>query len=203
MITSTRFEQYARDKKAYSLQLWTDKELTTFFDCFPEGVTGRYLKKTLKDWDYWDFHPKSVNSLCAIVSKKFVDVLNELGVSREEFFLKEIRVGKANDVLYMLFVPLWGLDVIIYPQSTFEIGQLKIDRKKVDINSKDEHLKLVANHYYPHPIKAVISEIVRDKDIFQFQSNVYPCFSERLVNALRLKGVTGFEVVERMEVFAL
>ena len=92
-LNSRKLDNYATKHKASKLQLWSDNDIYTFFENFPDCATGRYHQKNPQkrpQVDYWKSMPMIINSLCAIVTKRFVDVMNDVGVSRDEYFIKEI-----------------------------------------------------------------------------------------------------------------
>lgn len=201
MIMSSSARAYAHTHHSYGLQLWSDVGISSFFTHFPEDVRGKYMKKGSTDCDYWDFHPKLFGSLCAIVTKRFVDVLNNLGVSDDEYYLKEILVGDNLDKLYLFFVPCWGISCINYCQSTFVHDDGHGD-EIISIMSKEEHMAMIERSCYPRVKKAILSENLHNKDIISLQSCMYPLFSERLIDALRQNAIKGIRKVDGIEILA-
>ena len=207
VLNSRKLHNYTKSHKAYDLQLWSDKDIYTFFENFPDCATGRYHQKNPQkrpQVDYWDSTPIIIGSLCAIVTKRFIDVMNDVGVSRDEYFIKEIKVD--DDILYMLFVPYWDCDVIDYQQSEFYVEKyvfMGVERIPMRISSLEEYLMMLEKGSYPYPRfkKAVLHSEFQQKDIFRFSGGRYPCISERLFDALMQKGIKGFVTMD-MEVFA-
>lgn len=167
-------------------QYWDN--IKTFFDEMPNDAVGKFLQSNLKIIDYWEIYAFPTSSCMeAIVSQRFVDSLLEAGVKEDEFILKDISIvnNKSGINYFILFVPAYRDEHIIYPESTFE----HIIRSSVFRNFASEQERIASG---PFENKwTVADESIRDLGIVRFRSCYYIYLSEHVIEIMHKNGING------------
>ena len=168
--------------------------LEPFVANLPGHITGKFRMSNKKIIDYWEIVPIMGQSFVAIVSQRFIDVLDEIGVSADEYFLKEIDIinNKSGLSYYLFFVPIQHMDKVIFNESVFiQHRGLKI-ANNITFENEDE-----LNSYqgdYCYLTHATLRFEHKIPDVVKFRDCVSVFFSERLFQALEDHEITGYRV---------
>lgn len=168
--------------------------LEPFFANLPEHITGKFRMSNKKIIDYWEIAPCYLQSFIAIVSQRFVDVLAEIGVSTDEYFLKEIDIinNKSGLAYYLFFVPVQHMDKVVFNESVFIQHRGLDTARNINFENEDE-----LNSYqgdYCYLTHATLKFEDKIPDVVNFRNCVSVFFSERLFQALENHEITGYRV---------
>ena len=168
--------------------------LRQFVNNFPDTVSGRFHQSNKKVIDFWHLiDPGGVICLIAVVSQRFIDVLNQIGVNPNEYFIKEIAItnNKSGLKYYMFFVPRLTEDHIVYKESVFAALYKSLSPETMLFESeedKNEHGK----HYSLRD--ATVKYDSSFPDILKPTGCLCFFVSERLFNALEATSIKGYRV---------
>ncbi len=168
--------------------------LRQFVNNFPDTVSGRFHQSNKKVIDFWEvIDPGAVQCLKAVVSQRFIDVLDQVGVNPDEYFIKEIAItnNKSGLKYYMFFVPRLTEDHIVYKESVFAALLKSISPKTMMFESEND--KKEHGQYYSLK-DAVLKYDSGFLDVLLPPGCVRFFVSERLFNALEAASIKGYRV---------
>lgn len=193
------FDEYQLNQGYGWLKLWGEERLVPYYDGIPLPLKGKLMTSPKKKIDYWEKRGLSVSCLYAIVSQKFMDVINGIGVNPDEYIVKPIEMINSPEKFYMFFVPAYSRDCLlvekslfIRPNDPYDIRKIENASKLADTNNED----LEVCH-------AVLGAHFIDKDIIGIDGIPNYFVSERVLKALIDNCIKGFIVRKRYKAVVL
>ena len=165
------------------------KSIVDNFDCPLSGVLD--YKKPL---DYMiAYHYR--RGMVACVSKKFIACLEKQKVAcPSEYFVKPIALNGIDELYYVLFIPMTGLQEssIDFQKSEFYIEDVESPHFKENAHIKD--LEDFNKTRYAVPRKLFLHTHSEPKSIYQIESCPHVFISELLVKELLQSNITGLDI---------
>lgn len=193
------FDKYQFNEGYGWPKIWGDERLASYYAGIPSSLRGKLMTSPKKRIDYWEKRGFTASALAAIVSQKFMDVLNDLGVNPDEYITKPVEMINSEEKFYMLFVPGYHTSIILPELSVFIRKSAPYDTRRIvdtskldDPNNKDLEIR-----------KAVLPSSYGEKDFINIVGIPNYFVSERLLNALRESGIKGYAVKNKYELEVL
>ncbi len=154
------------------------------------------LVKNAKITDFMVFSPY-IFGIDYVISQKVVDIFNEVGVSNDEYLLKEIKIIGIDTKYYLLFVPLISFKEIDFSKSIlyFFIDDYTREKKYLEINSSTEHRNALNKNPFIYFEKICLNSKYEKRHILNIRASANLFFSTQLINALNRHNITGFVVL--------
>lgn len=132
--------------------------------------------------------------MVAAISEKVVKIFEELGVSKDEYVIKPIRIANTEKQYYLLFVKTISEEDISLKDSDIRLDsapgyKLSFETHKAKwdfINESDDHAICYK--------ELAIAEKHKNRDLIFVQSDINYFFSNRLIEAFERHKVEGFEI---------
>ncbi|MDE1206390.1 hypothetical protein [Tenacibaculum larymnensis] len=161
-----------------------------------EFLKGSFLKNAKKT-DIVVFTPH-LNGYHFVISQKFLDCLNEIGVSKDEYHIRKIEVDNVAFNYYLFFVPMIPVTEIIFPKSALfpeEDALLdNIDKRYTSFKNYQDYKKYEESHLFNRWAKITLEKKYQNRDIINLQLEPDLFFSDRLINKLKLHKITSLVV---------
>lgn len=181
-VTTDGYEEYVR---SFRSPLVYFPKMNEMLEGLPEKVTGK-IEGRRKALDYMAVVPECPGDI-AVVSGKVKSVLEKLGVSKEEYRLREIMIDGKGKPFYILFSP-------IIPPSDFIMDKcLFRDYTDLDYNVRkfrDADELLHGRNYY-NVMNLVLPESFSKRDIIYPYSSI-AFFSDRIIEAFERERIVGY-----------
>ena len=151
-----------------------------------------------KNYDYWEKRGLSggVSGIVAIVSQKFIDTLDKVQVSHDEYYINPIEVVNSRGCFYMLFVPMMDYDIIDFNESILRRRTIPYDIQHITDSDMIKSSQFLQDFEI---IKAFAKEPLRSHDIINIRGVPNYFVSERVLKALEQEGIKGFQIDNRYQ----
>lgn len=191
-IQDSPFLSKLLDRKLNWEYYYYDKVRDYYEDILSGDAVGKFMQSNKPVIDYWDpivFH----NTLNAVVSQRFVDVLNRVEVNPNEYFLKPIEItnNKSEFPYYLFFVPSQYYDNIVFPKSVFEISRNSLGMETRTFSAMEDiytpkgfYKDDTVGFYIRH---ALLKKELANMDIIRICFETY--FSARLLDMMQNMGI--------------
>jgi len=152
------------------------------------------LVKNAKITDFMVFSPY-IFGINYMISQKVVDIFNEVGVSNDEYLLKEIKIIGIDTKYYLLYIPMISSEEIDFSNSIlYEDGIIKA-KKYLKVNSYIEYRNALEKNPFIDFEKICLNKKYEKRHIISVRGAVKPFFSTQLINVLNRHNITGFVVL--------
>lgn len=180
----------------YNPEFYQDKEQDRISNLSIDYLKGSFLKKAKKT-DIVVFSPH-LNGYSYVISQKFLDCLNEVGVSKDEYHLRKIEIDNVDFNYYLFFVPMIPMTEIIFPKSALfpeEDALLDASEKRyTSFKDYQEYKKYSEEHLFNRWAKITLDKKFGSRDLLNLQANANLFFSDRLIKCLQLKKVSSLMI---------
>lgn len=196
-LLDDRFDQYSYEKGYGWMKLWGDDKLAPFYEGMPKDIKGKLMSHN-KNYDYWEKRGLSggVSGIVAIVSQKFIDTLDKVQVSHDEYYINPIEVVNSRGCFYMLFVPMMDYDIIDFNESILRRRTIPYDIQHITDSDMIKSSQFLQDFEI---IKAFAKEPLRSHDIINIRGVPNYFVSERVLKALEQEGIKGFQIDNRYQ----
>ena len=156
------------------------------YDKIPDNLEGELLYKDIT----WDFMYASFSEgLIAAVREKVVKIFEEIGISKDEYVFKPIKIKGVDLTYYLLFIKKISEDEISLKDSKMRLHSAP--SISVTFNSHQEKMDFEELVTYT---AIAIPKRYQEKDIIFVDGTIHCFFSQRLIDAFERHNVKGFEV---------
>lgn len=180
----------------YNPEFYQDKEQNRISNLSIDYLKGSFLKKAKKT-DIVVFTPH-LNGYSYVISQKFLDCLNEVVVSKDEYHLREIETDDVAFKYYLFSVPMIPMTEIIFPKSALfpeEDALLdEVDKRYTSFKNFQDYKKYEEENMFNRWAKITLNQKFGSRDILNLQANANLFFSDRLVESLQSKKITSLMV---------
>ena len=188
----------------YTIEI-TSKEALDFFDIFdscdlsnnidlfhnkiPSNIEGKLLPHKKKPIDYMSTCP-FVTNLEAIVSEKVKDIIENLHVEQNEFYMKEIHVRNCDEPYFLLFIPLIKDSDFCFPECRF--WNSMTNERDIVFPDRDSWFKTSGIQFQ----KVALKSSYKNFDLIATRGGG-TFFSERIITEFEKQNVLGYEIINK------
>ena len=196
-LLDDRFDQYSYEKGYGWMKLWGDDRLSSFYEGMPKDIKGKLMSQK-KNYDYWEKRglSQAVSGIVAIVSQKFLDILDKVNVNRDEYYINPIEIVNSSVCFYMLFVPMMDYDILDFNESILRRRSIPYDMQHITDSDMIKSPQLLQDFEI---VKAFAHEPLRSHDIIKIRGVPNYFVSERVLKVLEQEGIKGFQIDNRYQ----
>ncbi|WP_302568326.1 hypothetical protein [Culturomica massiliensis] len=158
------------------------------YSCFPNDVEGKLLRRK-KCIDIMQVSP-FILTCQFVVSEKVKSVLIDLGVKKNEYVLKPIKIYGFADTFYLFFVPLISDTEFIYPKTEW-VRQFGDNNEPVIFQDRDFYYADL-NQYSIK--KLTLPSKYKGYDLLYPQTSGL-FLSDRIIEEFERKRIVGYDVI--------
>ncbi len=160
-----------------------------FHEKIPSHIEGKIQTPKKKLIDYMSTCP-FVTNLEAIVSEKVKNIIENLHVRQNEFYMKEIHVRNFNEPYYLLFIPLIKDSDFCFPECRF--WNSTTNKRDIVFQDRDSWFKAIGVQFQ----KVVLKSVYKDFDLIA-TSGGGTFFSKRIITEFEKQNVLGYEIINK------
>lgn len=142
-------------------------------------------------------HESERCGMVAAVSQKVKDIFEELGVSKDEYIMKPVKLVDSDRTYYLLFCMTIPEDEISMKNSESCLAMVPAFRLSFKtFEERCEYMKVSPDRELGYRIIA-LPEKYKNRDLIYVKSDTNYFFSQRLIDAFEKHKVKGYEIFTR------
>ena len=158
------------------------------YSCFPNNVEGKLLGRK-RCIDFMQVSP-FILTCQFVISEKVKSVLTDLGVNKNEYVLKPIKIHGFVDTFYLFFVPLISDTKFIYPKTEW-VRLFEDNIEPVIFQDKDSYYADLEQYMIR---KLTLPSKYKGYDLLYPQTSGL-FLSDRIIEEFDRRGIVGYDVI--------